>query len=249
MPGNQKYHFQLQDRPLGGMMAGPSITGSGGTCFVCTAGSPAKASIFDSTGAAKTNPFALNAGSGEFYVANSVGSVDLYISAPDGQQARLFGAKPDALYDVPVDRGDMRHVITVPFALADSVAATEKDTGILLPSKCIVLPEVVVDVTTLEAAKTILFGTLSTQSGGVAAGFGTGVTLAAAVSLALQSRATKNRGSLFVDGAAGSPDNGYSADANTAKNISYTLSAGTTVAAGFIYLPILLLNRGQPTLN
>lgn len=251
-PGNIRYQFQLQERTLGGLMPGPAVTGSGGVVMVCKTGTAQKASLFDASGVALANPLPLTRGGATFFISNAQGllGVDLYVQAPDGQQLQEYTVFGDQLLDLPVDRHARRQLMMVPFALADSVANTEKDSGMILPAKAIVQVDVGVEVITLEAAKTIAVGTLSSQAGGSATAFITGLSLAAAGLKLAQSVAAKTRGGKFVDGAAGSPDMGYAVDANPAAvNVSYTLSAGTTVAEGIILLPFLLPTRAMPKLG
>ena len=251
MPGNIRYQLSLQERTLGGLMAGPAITGSGGVVMACKPGTAQKASLFDANGVAVANPFPLTRGGATFFVTNAQGllGLDLYVQAPDGQQLQEYATFGDSLLDLPVDRHNRRQLMMVPFSLADSVAATEKDSGMILPAKAIIQVDVGIEVITLEAAKTLNVGTLSSQAGGSATAFITGLSVAAAGLKLAQSLATKTRGGKFADGAAGSPDMGYAVDANPAAvNVSYTLSAGTTVAEGIILLPFLLPTRAMPKL-
>lgn len=252
MPGNIRYQLQLQERTLGGLMAGPAVVGSGGVVMACKPGTAQKASLLDANGAALANPLPLTRGGATFYVSNAQGllGLDLYVQAPDGQQLQRYACFGDQLLDLPVDRDARRQLMIVPFSIVDSVANTEKDSGMILPAKALVQVDVVTEVLTLEAGKTLNVGTLSTQAGGSATAFITGQSLAAAGLKPAQSVATKTRGGKFADGAAGSPDFGYAVDSQPAAvNVSYTISAGATVAEGFIWLPFLLLARAMPKLS
>lgn len=241
-----QFKIQLVDRPIGAF-SGPAITGAGGMVMVCAQGSASKQTIKDATGAAITNPVPFTRGGATFYTDNANPKVDLYVMAPDGQFAVLFAAQGDTLKEVPIDRSKIDQTALIPFSIADSVAATEKDTGMILPAGALVLPDVGIRVDVIETtgAKTIDFGTLSTGSGGVAAGFGSALSTATLGVVAAKSASTATRGT-NVGG--GTLDRGYSTDSQTGRNISYTLVTGSVAAKGVIFLPYLNLGTGQPTI-
>ena len=191
----KKYHFQLVDLPYGSM-AGPVITGSGGMAQVCTQGSASKATIYDSSGAALTNPITLSGGAGDFYTLDTVDSVDLYIMCPNGQFVTAFAVKGDGMAEIPVMRGQKYQVAYIPFSIADSIAATEKDTGFDLPANAVVLPDVGIMVATIETAgaKTIDVGLLSSESGGDADGYIVAASTGTAGTVMAKSAATATRG-------------------------------------------------------
>lgn len=223
----KRIHFQLVD------LEGKSITDAGGAVHVATAGSPAKATLTDKDGAALANPVSLTNGAAEFYVADSVSTVDLYIQAPGFQFIVKAGIAP-ANHNFKVDTTERYQVYKIPFSIADSVAATEKDTGFNLPTRAQVLPLLGgagLTITTAETAgaKTMMVGTLSTETGGDADGL-----LAATISTAATGKVVGINGALYVSNAPALTD------ANVAKSISYTLVTASVAAAGFIVLPVIL---------
>ena len=225
----QRIKFQLKD------LSGAMISSSGGAVHVATAGSPAKAAITDKNGVAATNPVVLTAGGAEFYVADNVASVDLYIQAPGGQFAVKTGVVP-ANYSYPVDTSERYQVYKIPFSIADCVAATEKDSGFDLPANAQVLPLLggaSILVTTLETtgAKTIDVGTGEAhpvETGGNADGLLVGVSTAAAGQV------------VGVNGALYASNAPYLTSAYAAKSITYTLVTASVTAAGFAILPVIL---------
>jgi hypothetical protein len=219
--------FQLKDQD------GKAITGTGGQVHVATADSAAKATLTDVNGVAASNAVALVSGGAEFYVVNTVAEVDLYIQAPDGQFVVKKGVATGGHYDVVVDLYAKAQVYVIPFAAVDLTAATETDTGFVLPAHSQVLGKyngLSIRVATLEAAETITVGTL--ESGGAGGGDADG--LVNAVTLAAAAHVVATEGALF------STSLPYIADTATEKSISVTTSAGTAVAKGFAILPVVL---------
>ena len=222
----KRIHFQLVD------LEGKSITDTGGAVHVATAGSPAKATLTDKDGASLANPVSLTNGAAEFYVADSVSTVDLYIQAPGYQFIVKAGIAP-ANHNFKIDTNERYQIYKIPFASADSVAATEKDTGFNLPTKGRVLPLLAgagIEVTTAATAgaKTIDVGTLTGETGADPNG------LLAGVSTAATGQIVGTNGALYVAGAPALTD------AAAAKSLSYTTGAADAGVAGFIVLPVIL---------
>jgi len=136
-------------------------------------------------------------------------------------------------------------------AVAAGDHSTWVDSGWDLPAKALVL-DTFIDVTTLQAGKTVNIGTKAAESGGDADGFAVGLSLAATgivrPGVTLDSTYesyfdTNTRGALlseFVQGS-GTDDRGlylekpYPSTANTAKSVGY--QTNTTVTAVFdIYI-------------
>ena len=235
---------------------GNQITTAGGKVYVATASAAAKATLYTAAGAALANPITPTNGRIEFWTATTVSSVDLYGMAPGGQFFVAKGVKPSGNNEIVVDTSDKVQVAVIPFAIADTTATTETDTGFDIPTNAAVLPHGVgVDVLTLDATETIDIGLLSTESGGDADGFGVTVSVATAVKQVAQTVVTTGviasttAGALICDYIVGTnaDDRGishYKAHVcdGTAKSISYTLTAGTDTAAGFITIPYQLSN-------
>jgi hypothetical protein len=92
-----------------------------------------------------------------------------------------------------------------------------------------------VNVTTLDAGQNILFGILSTESGGDADGLSTNVSLTTAVQ------------KIAVNGALFSTNAPHMSDSITGKSISYTLDTSTDTGKGFIQLPYGCLTASART--
>lgn len=228
--GNREWRIQLMDA-----WTGENIVTAGGTCHVSTAGSPDKATLLTKAGAALANPITPTRGFINFFVVDTVDSVDLYIQAPGGQFVVLAGVKPSGPNEIAINTAKKDQLYKIPFSIADSVAATEKDTGFDLPALCFVLDRLHgcgLHVTALDATEDIDVGTGEvnpTETGGDANGFIAASDLDNAVLV------TGTNGALFSTNAP------YRSDANAAKSITYTLTTGTDTAKGFILMPIVLV--------
>lgn len=243
-----KYKFQLQDRPMGGVMAGPSITGSGGKVLVTQDGSPLKAALTDKDGVALTNPRALTRGSCEFYTVEDM--VDLFIMCPDGQFVALWSVKPDALYDVPVDRSQPHQMAIIPVHITDYPAAVETDTGFDVPSQAMMLPTPFIEVTTLDATEDLEVGTATAETGDPD-GFLDNISVnAAGLVKGTIANGTPTLGALlWVQDSANAGDEAPEGSvAHAGKSIVVMTSAGSDTVQAYVYLPYLLSTRAQPTL-
>lgn len=222
------WNLQLVDH-----LTGAPIITAGGVVMVCKNGLPTKQAITDRDGVALSNALALTRGGMNFWATSLTnGLVDLYIMAPGGQFIVLKDVAPSGPNEIPVGSATVRQTAIIPFALADTAAAVETASGFTLPSKSQVLNRLHgcgLRVITLEAAKTIDVGTK--EVGGAGGGDANG--LIAASSLAAAGLVTGTDGALFT---ANAP---YNSDAQLERIITYTLSAGTTVAAGFINFPYM----------
>jgi len=155
-------------------------------------------------------------------------------------------------------RGTLK-TLMIPFGPNTS----ETDTGVDLPSNAVVL-DVFVLVTQADAGITLDVGLLSTETGGDADGFLSGVSLAntglvgGSVTITAGSNNTyasaTTYGAYLASFAAGQDvaDGGdgifakkiFFTDSVEAKSISYTCSAGADTASGFIVFLILELEKG-----
>lgn len=251
----RKYHIQLLDAD------GVAITASGGVALVVEDGGEAKVATKDADGAALANPVALTNGVLEFFVADTVAEVDLYIRAPAGQFRVAKNVPASGPNSIRIATDVALHTYVIPFSSADIADATETDTGFDLPTNGAVLPEgISVDVTNAASTETISVGILSTESGGDADGFIALLSLTTAATVVAKNTVTVGSnesflasttlGALVNDFAVGTDvneDTGQSSKKahicdGTAKSISVTLTAGTAAAVGegFIKLPVLL---------
>lgn len=246
-------HYAIQ---LASLRTGRNITDTGGTVYVAVAGSTQKVPLLTKAGATLANPITPTNGLIEFWTADTVATVDLYGQSPTGHGFIHKGDAASGISEIYLDVNTRRTDLIIPFAAADTTATTETDTGFNLPTNAIVSSVGMgVDVAVLQSAKTIDFGVLSTESGGVAAGFCSALSLAAAVTVVPKVTVTagvwasSTIGSMLQDFTAGtnSDDRGLFDRRElvcdgTAVSISYTLSSGTTTAKGFLKIPMTLPN-------
>lgn len=234
----RKFSMQLVDH-----VTNVSISASGGVAYVAEAGGAAKVTLYDANGAALSNPVALTRGHIEFYTADSVSTVDLYISAPSGHFLVTKGVQssgPNSLY---IDKGRTDTVMVIPFSKDDTTAATETDTGFDVPTNGAVLPMgMSAEILTVDSGITVDLGTLSTSSGD-ADGFIDGISAANAGVV----KATLTNGSVTLGALLKVQDSANAGDvvpeANVSmsgKSITYTLSAGADTAEGFFKIPVQL---------
>lgn len=238
----RKVEFQLYDQGAG-VQAGAMISQSGGVVYVAQAGDARKQSIYDSAGAAAANVRALTAGGCEFYVADSVESVDLYIQCPGGQFLVKTGVVPGS-HDFAVDTSNRRQVAVIPFAMVDTTVV-ETDTGFDEVLNALYEPAPAIRVTVIDATETIDVGTATADSGDPD-GFLAGISVANAVMVqGLILNGANTMGALFErqDSVnAGDAVPSVHVPAATAKSIVWTPSAGSDTGKGFIYLPYTLCN-------
>lgn len=229
----RKMEFQLYAGLGAADMVGAMIQATGGKVYVAVAGATQKNAITDKDGTALANPLALTNGSAEFYVLATVDTVDLYIQAPGGQFVVREGVS-EGVADIAVDLTNRRQTYKIPFAIGDTAAATETDTGFDLPEDSMVLDRLHgagVLVTALDATEDIDVGlgeAVPAESGGDANGF------IAASDLDALGQVIGTNGALFSSNAP------HKSNAVAARSITYTLTAGSDTAKGFILLPVIL---------
>lgn len=236
------YRMQLVDS-----VTNEAITTSGGRAFVARQGDAEKLSVFTEAGAPAANPVVLTNGLISFYVAEEVNAVDLYIQAPSGHGVILKNYVPSGDNSIRIDRARLDTVLVIPFSIRNTTADTETDTSFDVPLRAAVVPVgLFVDVLTLEAARTINVGVLSSETGGDADGFIAGISLAAAspIKATLTNAALTLGALLFVQDSANAGDEVPEVNfLGTGRSISYTLSASTALAEGFICIPMVLSPR------
>jgi len=251
----KRFTIQLNETG-GGFPRGKLITATGGVCFVAAAAGATKVSLQDKDGATLSNPVSLTQGGCEFYTANTVESVDLYLMAPGGQFVTKTTVKPGH-QDIEVDVTVRNQVAMIPFSAADQAAdATETSSGFSEPANAMFTSVGAgIRVITADATETVDIGTDSTASGD-ANGFLSlaSVTTAAVVAAGPVVTTGTNEtyyasttvGALLVDFVAGtdlatdvgtnSPKGHVSGD----KSITYTLTTGSDTAEGIALLPYYL---------
>ena len=234
-----RYTFQLYDQNH------KAIQSSGGVVYVAASGDAAKQAITDKDGTALANPRALTRGACEFYVVDTAVDVDLYIMAPGGQFIVQTDFVAGETPDLMVDTNRRNQVAVIPFAIGDTTAAAETDTGFDFPTASAVLPNPMVRVTTADATETIDVGLLSSESGGDADGFINALDVASAVlvkATLLASGDTMGALLSVLDSANAGDDapEAHIVTGAAATSITYTLTAGTDTAEGFILLSYIL---------
>lgn len=186
-----------------------------------------------------------------FYTAASVSAVDLTGITADGRAIGMNSVSP-SVGRILINPMQAAQMVAVPFGPNNN---SEQDTGLDLPANCLLTAyDVALRVTTVDATETIDVGILASESGGDANGFiaaasvansgfvalhptisnGTNIdfTGATTVGVLLTSAVT---GSDAVATGGGFQSKLYRTD-GTAKSISYTGSAGSDTAAGYVYL-------------
>jgi hypothetical protein len=165
--------------------------------------------------------------------------------APGGQFVVKTGVAPGEIQDVLIDTVSRNQVAIVPFAIGDTTATTETDTGFDFPLYSAVLPTPMIRVLTVDATETVDVGLLSSETAGDADGFGVTLSVATAgLVKATVLQGSNTMGALFeVQDSANAGDLTHEAHVVTGSNatsITYTLTAGTDTAEGFIILPYVL---------
>lgn len=237
------YDIQLMDA-----LTGASIITAGGKVLVATVNDTTKATLLNAdTGASLTNPLTPTRGKIRFAI-DSVSPlesvVDIYGISPSGHAFVVRDVKPGTPTEIRIDTGNRNQVLVIPFAIGDTTATTETDTGFDLPTGAMVLPFPAIYVTAEDATETIDVGLLSTESGGDANGFLALLSVATPGMVSGQATGTATLGALMLesitaDAGTASVRDTYVVGA-TAVSVSYTLTAGTNTAEGFIHLPYVL---------
>ena len=219
-------HYKSQLRSaIGGLNGGP-ITAAGGKVFVANAGLPTKCALLTAAGATLANPITPTNGSIEFFTADTVATVDLYIQTPSGHFHVVKGVSPSGNASINVDISKSMTTMIIPVSAVDQSAdATETTTGFSLPVNSIFLPVAAglsVDVAVLESGKTVSFGTAEAiaETGGDADGMAAALSTTT-VATVLSAVST---GILTA----------------THVTITSTFSAGAVAAGCFLKIPLML---------
>lgn len=259
-----EWTFQLVDdsRNLGGSKH--SIDDDSGKLVVLTEDTPDSPTIYsDAVGATAITETAGMAvltftdGRVRFWTASTVTALDLCGITADGRTFALNSVGANQQHMIPVNPLGGYQLLVVPFGASDN---TETDTGLDLPSGCILNAQSVdLRITTVDSTETIDVGILASEANGDANGFIAAASVATAGQVQLVPQITGGTnidyGSTAYIGAllatiiagadavatvGGFTSKRYRTD-GTAKSISYTGSAGTDTAAGYVYLNFLRL--------
>lgn len=244
----REWYFQLWDsqRKI-------SIDDDSAQLLVLTANAPTSPSIYsDANGTAVSNPVrtprTFSNGAVRFWTDMSVTSVDLSLLTAKGE-AYFFEDVAYSCHRLDVNPFQRDHVLVVPFGASDNA---ETDTGINLPAN-LLIRDAFIKVTTIDATETLDVGILSSEANGDADGFvlatsvGTSgyvnqfgvVTNGTNIDYVAH---TAGKGAFLKQGIAGADavttvggvQPRYYVTDGTATSITYTGSAGSDTAAGYV---------------
>jgi hypothetical protein len=249
----REWHFVLVDSETMN-----SVDDDSGQLLVLTAGAPTAPTLYsDDKGTEISSPLVsprtFSNGRVRFWTARSVTAVDLVVVTA-AKQSYFLANVPYSRHRILVNEKDRKHVLVVPFGASDN---TETDTGIDLPAGILVV-DAHMKVTTTDSGETLDWGILSSESNGDAdgfmlvqsvanAGFVTGypvITGGANIDYALH---TSGYGAFLKQGIAGADavatvggvTRRYYLTDGVAESVSYTGTAGSDTAAGYLYLEYL----------
>ena len=246
----REWYFTLVDA-----QTGESVDDDTAQLLVLTANAPTSPSIYsDNSGTSVSNPVrtprTFSNGRVRFWTDRSVTSVDLVLMTAK-KQAYFLEDVPYSRHRLLVSAVDWSHTLVLPFGVSDN---TEVDTGIDLPG-AVLVTDAHLKVTTVDATETLDFGLLSSEANGDAdgfmlvqsvatAGFVTGypvITNGTNIDFALH---TSGYGAFLKQGLAGADavasvggvTRRYYLTDGVAKSVTYTGSAGSDTAAGYLIL-------------
>lgn len=227
MAAEKRYKFNLTDD------LGKNITTAGGFVYVTNAGSPQHAGLFDASGTAITGgAVAFSNGEVEFQVDKDDEPLDIHIYAPTGHYKVLESVTGNPYATVAINTDPTISVWRVPFSILDSgvSAASEYDTGIDVPIGALVSPRGIgLKVTAADATETIDVGFVTTDANGLLA-----TASVATAAVVAGDAATSTLGALLA-----TTGNEHDYAVTAAQNLSFTLTAGSDTAEGYILLPII----------
>lgn len=244
-----RYDISVYDQTAEGRLGDRLITNV--MAFVYTAGTKTLATLYSNKKRTSlANPITRTQFATDdklkFYAAAS--SVDVVLAHSDGSIAK-YASVSSSIHRLKLDRSGTKKVLIVPFA----ASTAETDTGVDLPYGVLV-KDVVVEVVTGDATETMDVGLLSTETAGDADGFMNDVVMSpAAFYKGLTTTVGSNEtyvstayyGALLGPVAVGTDANtdtgagvvpGHIVSGSNAVSVTYTGSAGTDTAAGYIYV-------------
>lgn len=250
-----KWSFQLVDESRSSVQS--AIDDDTGKLMVLTEDTPDSPSIYtDENGTALTETGGIGVltftdGRVTFYTASTVTAVDLTGITADGRAIGM-NSVGSSVGRILINPNTAAQTVAIPFGANDN---SEQDTGLNIPSNCLLtMYDVALRVTTTDATETIDVGILASESGGDANGLIAAASVANSGNVQLLPQITNGTnidylstnyvGALLTTSIAGADavatlggttSKMYRTD-GVATSISYTGSAGSDTAAGYIYL-------------
>jgi len=225
-PARRIEDFYLKDE-----VSRKTIDGTGGVAFICSPGTPDPITLYDpDDDTAVTQPVALVRGNLRYAVAKATELVDIHMMSPSGHFISYSNISAQEHNELCVNTLQRENLARIPFTFdwPGQVVATEYDTGLDLPAGALMNPLMCgVDITAIDATETIDFGTLTA---GDPNGFGTLVPVGV-LGIAVVEAGTPTRGALL----GGATSVAFAVLAATDR-VSWTLTAGSDTAKGFILL-------------
>lgn len=250
--GDRQYSLAVYDQQSAKERGSDSKVTSGVMAFVYTAGTKTLATLYaDGNRTALANPITRTVFAAQdavkFYAA--AGSVDIYLAHQDGTTG-FFSSVTPFMHSLSIDRAHQAKHLVIPFGASDNA---EVDTGIDLPYGALVT-DAFVNVVTVDATETISVGLLSSETAGDADGLlaavsvanegipqnvtytvGSNETYLAAVTFGALLAARSLGNDVATDVGSFGKIRHHVTGAN-AKSVTYTGSAGSDTAAGYIHL-------------
>jgi hypothetical protein len=255
-----EFTIQLVDITQGvGTHQAPTAYQVGGTYNVLVAGSPVEVTIYsnDTGTSAASNPGTISStGLIKFFTASSVTSVDITLYTANGEAKFMQSVGYRNKHQALIDRHERKQLLIIPFAASDNV---EVDTGFTLVGP-VLIEDCYPFVVTVDATETLavgLDGTTTNDPNGLleapsvaTAGYvecggaingGTNIDYTDSVTYGVLLAS-------FINGSDAVATNGgvirirtMIAEAETDANITYTGSAGSDTAAGYIMIELVRL--------
>lgn len=251
-----EWRFHLLDASKN-MNVMPGIDDDSGKIMILTEDTPDSPSVYtNAQGTALTETAGIAVltftnGQVRFWTDQSVTALDISGITSDGRTFAMNSVTPSQQM-IQVNPLNAHQLLVVPFGVSDNV---ETDTGIDLPANCLITADdIKLRVTTVDATETVDVGLLSSESGGDANGFIAAGSVATAGFVELLPQitggtnidyvstnyigalaATSIAGADAVATVGGFTPKVYRTD-GTAKSITYTGSAGSDTAAGYLYI-------------
>lgn len=249
--GDQKYEISVKDQRSTDAYSESGRVITDVYAFVYDAGTKTLSTLYsDDIRTSLTNPISRSQFATDdmikFFSAST--SHDIYINTAAGDEGFYAGITPSD-HLIQVNTSGVKKHLVIPF----TAATAETDSGVDLPLNTWV-SKLMVDVTTADTSETLDVGLLSTESGGDANGFLSGVSLDSTGFIAPIANtagttetyvSTYSYGALMGPGVVGTNAAsdfgnghvpGHVVSGSAAQSIVYNESAGATTGVGYIHL-------------